>query len=434
MATIEDLEMWIDDMNGHIFHISGGDLEGAEGVALAYDDLGTTFEDMYESPITAIYNSTAFEIGGRFGGIREDMFEFALAFNVQSTPNLPWRVAESRFRKCLQFTQDARIYCKINGVSTRYLTVRLMESPKLKVKSDPNKQKYGLVLIKFVGPFPRWCEDDYTNSWVCATDTTTPPTVAAPTGLTLATSQPVLPSTIGETVYIGQIEPGAYYYKLTSVGADGESTASAEAHITVTQPNSIITLNWTPAAGADSIRIYRGNTAGSETLMNGVGIVSTANDIGDLTPNGVTSPPTSNTSQKSEIGSVTIYNPTNCEQWVRFVAQAGNAGIIWTLPDYSWGDDRFNRGNDDLSRMIIMPALINGENIVVDTDEFTIAGQVVSSIDTAVYLRMNGVQFLYPVPPYTPPTVVPVAVTEAQIGNGVQVRCPLSWSRPWGLE
>lgn len=426
MATTEDLEMWYDDLNGHIFHWSGGDHEGAEGVTLAYDTLGTVFEDMYESPITAIYNSTAFEIGGRYGGIREDMFEFALAFNVSATDNLPWRVAESRFRKSLSFTQDGRIYCKIAGQSTRYLTVRLMEKTQLKVLTDPNKQRYGLLLVKFVGAYPRWCEDDYTNSYVCTTDTTAPPSVSAPTGLAVSTAVP--------TDLSGQLAPATYYYKITAVGGDGESTASSQVSVVVSQPNSANTLTWTADAGANSYHIYRSNTSGTETLMYGAGIVTTWTDIGDVSPNGSTSPPTSNTSVKSEVGHVTVMNPTNCEQWIKWVAQAGNAGIIWTLPDYSWNDDRFDRANDDASRMIIMPALISGEHIVVDTDEMTMAGQVVSTIDTAVYLRMNGVQYLYPIPAYTPPTVVPVAVTGAQIGNGVQVRCPLSWTRPWGLE
>ncbi len=39
MATTEDLELWFDDLNGHIFHWSGGDQAGNEGVSLAYEAL-----------------------------------------------------------------------------------------------------------------------------------------------------------------------------------------------------------------------------------------------------------------------------------------------------------------------------------------------------------------------------------------------------------
>ena len=79
-----------------------------------------------------------------------------------------------------------------------------------------------------------------------------------------------------------------------------------------------------------------------------------------------------------------------------------------------------------------MPPLIAGEHLRVDTDEDTT--QVESNIDTQPYLRMGGVRFLYPIPPYTPPTELPVAVTGAPAGVGVQVRCPRVWGRPWGLQ
>ncbi|PEH74577.1 hypothetical protein CRM89_00005 [Nocardia sp. FDAARGOS_372] len=48
-------------------------------VCLADEDEGTDFDGMYESPVTAIYNSTAFEVGAHFGGTREEKFDFILA-------------------------------------------------------------------------------------------------------------------------------------------------------------------------------------------------------------------------------------------------------------------------------------------------------------------------------------------------------------------
>ncbi len=420
MATTEDLVIWIDDLNGHIFNISGGDREGNEGIRLAFETSGTMFEDIYESPVTAIYNSTAFEIGGRYGGMREDMFEFALAFNIKPTDNLPWRVAESRFRKALSFIKDARIYVQVVGQSTRYLSVRLMETPKLKVVADPNKMKYGLLLVKFVGAFPRWCEDDSTSTWVCATDTSA--NLAVPN----ISSHPT--STTG-----GTLGAATYWYKVTAIGnLSGETTGSTEISQATTGSTSSVTLNWGAVSNAAGYKIYRSTTSGSETLLATVGTVTTYTDTGSSTNS--TSVPNSNTAFGKEVGSITISNPTNCEQRVKYMAQAGNNSIVWTLPDYSWGDNRFQRASVDASRMIIMPALTNGENIIVDTDEMTMAGQVISSLDTAVYLRMSGVEFLYPVPAYTPPTTMPVAVTGARVGNGIQVRNPLSWSRPWGLE
>lgn len=428
MATTEDLEIWYDDMNGHIFHWSGGDMEGAEGVRLAFAGLGTMFEDMYESPVEAIYNSTAFEIGGRYGGLREDMFEFGLAFNVKPTDNLPWRVAESRFRKALSYTRDGRIYCKIVGQSTRYLTVRMQKTPKLKVSTsgtgtDPNKQRYGLLMVYFVGAYPRWCEDDRVSTYTATTDTTGLATPVAVTPTTATTG--------------GTLAAATYYYKVTALNATGETPGSNQVSKVTTGSTSTTTTTWGAITGATGYKIYRSTSSGAEHYLATVGAVTTYTDTGASTTGVVC--PTVDTTRGPEIGSLIVSNPTNCEQWLKFVAQAGNAGIVWTLPDYSWGDTRFDTVATkhsvlDATRMIIMPPLILSEHIVVDTDEMTIAGQVVSDLDTEVYLRMNGVEFLYPIPPYTQPTTMPISVTGAQAGNLVEVRCPLSWSRPWGLE
>ncbi|CCW14599.1 hypothetical protein [Rhodococcus aetherivorans] len=130
-------------------------------------------------------------------------------------------------------------------------------------------------------------------------------------------------------------------------------------------------------------------------------------------------------------GDVTVHNPTNQEIWLKWVLQA-YPGAIYSLPDFSFGDDREERAVIDANRIIQMPALIAGEHLLVDSDPDTT--QVESNIDTAVYLRMGGVRFAYPIPPYTPPTSLPVSVTKAPAGVGVQVRMPRPWSRPWGLQ
>lgn len=307
----EKLEIYYDAPDGKRYHISGGDLEGAEGIRLANQSLGTMFEDLFESPIDTIYQSTAFEVGGRFGGLRENMFEFALAFNVRATADTPWRINNSRFRKSLNYKQDGKLWVKIVGESTRYLSVRMQKTPKLKVQTDPNERRYGLLLVNFVAAYPRWVEDDWTQTYTTTLNTT---------------------------------------------------------------------------------------SSGTETTH------------------------------------FTAWNPTNNECWMKWFLQAGNTGVVYTLPDFSWGDDRFNRASADASRMIIMPALNNGENVVVDTDDLTMAGQVNSSTDTAVYMRMNGVEFLYPLPAYTEPTQIPVQIKGALPGNQIQLRCPRTWSSPWGLE
>lgn len=129
-------------------------------------------------------------------------------------------------------------------------------------------------------------------------------------------------------------------------------------------------------------------------------------------------------------GTVAVSNPTDTEVWLKWTLQA-YPGAIYRLPDFSFGDDRYERGVADASRQIVMPALIAGEHLKVDTDEES--EQVASDLDTEVWLRMNGVTFCYPIPPYTTKTLLPVGVKNAPAGVGVQVRIPRTWSRPWGL-
>ncbi|MFC9761643.1 phage tail protein [Rhodococcus jostii] len=141
--------------------------------------------------------------------------------------------------------------------------------------------------------------------------------------------------------------------------------------------------------------------------------------------------PTDTSGGGTVTGSVTVSNPTDVPIWLTWVIQAPGKP---TLPDFSFGDDRYERAELDADREIVMPELPPGEHILVDTDEEAINGQVNSSLDTQVYLRMNGVTFCYPVPPYTPATVLPVAMSKAPAGVGIQVRAPRPWSRPWGLQ
>ncbi|WP_280395565.1 phage tail protein [Nocardia brasiliensis] len=130
-------------------------------------------------------------------------------------------------------------------------------------------------------------------------------------------------------------------------------------------------------------------------------------------------------------GVVKVSNPTDTEMWLKWVLQA-YPGVVYKLPDFSFGDDRFERASEHANRKITMPALVAGEHLRVDTDEN--ADQVVSDIDTQAWQRMRGIRFLYPIPPGTQETLLPVSVKNAPAGVGVQVRCPRNWSRPWGLD
>ncbi|WP_329405397.1 phage tail protein [Nocardia vinacea] len=128
-------------------------------------------------------------------------------------------------------------------------------------------------------------------------------------------------------------------------------------------------------------------------------------------------------------GFVTVSNPTDNELWMRWLLQGG---ARWKVPDLSLGDDRFARAVQDAARKIEMPKQNAGQTFLIDTDPF--AEMLRDPSGTQVWALMNGVTFNYPLPAYTAPMQLPVSVTEATVGVGIQVRCTRGWSRPWGLE
>lgn len=134
------------------------------------------------------------------------------------------------------------------------------------------------------------------------------------------------------------------------------------------------------------------------------------------------------TSGTAGSGTVTVENPTDTEVWLKWVLQ-GSAR--WVLPDFSFGDSRYGRGELDQTRRISMPKQAPGQTFRVDTDPFE--DQLRDMNGSQVWSLMNGVTFSYPIPPYTKKTELPVSVSEATAGVGVQVRTPRTWSRPWGL-
>lgn len=143
---------------------------------------------------------------------------------------------------------------------------------------------------------------------------------------------------------------------------------------------------------------------------------------------------TDTTASGFEDGFVTVWNPTPLKQWVRYSVQ-GAAGIIWTISDFSWGQEAMHDRDPgvDVARKITLAPLVAGEHLKIDTNPEAIDGMYNSNIDTQVYMRQQ-VEFMYPIPPRTPPTQVPIRVSKAPIGAGIQVRGPLHWNRPWGLQ
>ncbi|MFE5790595.1 phage tail protein [Rhodococcus erythropolis] len=128
-------------------------------------------------------------------------------------------------------------------------------------------------------------------------------------------------------------------------------------------------------------------------------------------------------------GTVSVSNPTDVPIWPKYVVHGAAKPM---LPDFSFGDDRYERALIDADRKLWLPKISAGDTIVYDTDEE--ADQATSRLKIPYWQQMKAVTFCYPIPPYTKKIQLPVGMTLAAAGLGIQVRCPRPWSRPWGLQ
>lgn len=93
---------------------------------------------------------------------------------------------------------------------------------------------------------------------------------------------------------------GTFYWKITAINAQGETTGSNEISQALTT-NQKMTLNWSAITGATGYKIYRGTSSGNQdTLVATVGLVTTYNDLGTEVTS-LATPPASNTAPIGDI-------------------------------------------------------------------------------------------------------------------------------------
>lgn len=119
-----------------------------------------------------------------------------------------------------------------------------------------------------------------------------------------------------------------------------------------------------------------------------------------------------------------VANPTDRDIWLRWVLTAPGR---WRVPDYSLDSD----DGSDRNRRVITPNLTTGQDLTIDT--YPLRVSYLAADGTNVAGQFGGVDFLYPVPPHTPPTDYTITYegTEGSVGQ-FQCRMSENWLRPWG--
>ena len=127
-------------------------------------------------------------------------------------------------------------------------------------------------------------------------------------------------------------------------------------------------------------------------------------------------------------------NFTDVPSYQRWVLTRGT----WEIPDVSWRGRRGHRvpGGEDAARMVpTMPVTSLHGGLIIDLDPMQLMVRDAHDTNAIAQMPNPGQFFKYIIPPYTPPTWLPIAVTGAPAGGArAELYVPQLWSKPWGGE
>lgn len=127
-------------------------------------------------------------------------------------------------------------------------------------------------------------------------------------------------------------------------------------------------------------------------------------------------------------GNVTVTNPTDRIAYQKMVLTPAT----WVLPDWEFTGPPGSR-TATTKRTVTVPVTSANGGAVVEWDRQHLMFRDLNN--TNMLGQLAGVFVEFAIPPYTPPTPMPVSYTAAPAGGATcQLRVPQRWSRPWGLE
>ncbi|MGO4384604.1 phage major capsid protein [Specibacter sp. RAF43] len=151
------------------------------------------------------------------------------------------------------------------------------------------------------------------------------------TANTVALATPVI--ALGTAASGGSFNAGTYYWKLTATNTAGETVGSNELTATLTA-NQQQPINWTSITGANGYRLYRGTTAGAESVLVAVitgGATVTYTDKGSIGTN-ATVPTIDRTAGAATINAGGQY-PEMSLTTVATILSAKKIGVFTTVVD-----------------------------------------------------------------------------------------------------
>ena len=167
MKTIVELE----GVNGEWFTLAGPQA-GDQGVYLATDVKG-----LHEPPVKVTYEEPGNYPGSRYLNHRVLRRDITFAVHILDDRGDSWMSRDSEWRKAWAFDRDCKLHITTEEFGTRYLKVRLGESPEVSLFSDPNENTINQAVMVVIAGDPFWYEDDVVYSALTLNDTSFHPSL-----------------------------------------------------------------------------------------------------------------------------------------------------------------------------------------------------------------------------------------------------------------
>jgi hypothetical protein len=165
---MEDVVVELKGVNGEWFNLTTGD----RGVYL-----GTDPEGLYDPPVKVVYEEPGNYPGARYLNhriLRRDVVFGVEILNDGKGYN-SWLSRDSEWRKAWAFDRDCELYITTPESGTRYLKLRLGESPEVKMHTYPQGNTVNRCAMVCIAGDPFWYEEDVVAEAYTTQDTTFDP-------------------------------------------------------------------------------------------------------------------------------------------------------------------------------------------------------------------------------------------------------------------
>lgn len=159
-------------VNGEMFNLTTGD----QGVYLATDVTGC----FYDPPVKVVIEEPGNYPGARY--LNHRVLKRDIVFGVEILADgkhgeRSWLSRDSQWRKAWAFDRDSLLIVTTPDSGTRYLKVRLFESPSVDMRYDPRGNSINLTKMSCIAYDPFWYEDDKVFTVKTKQDTRFTPTL-----------------------------------------------------------------------------------------------------------------------------------------------------------------------------------------------------------------------------------------------------------------